>query len=60
MHSMELLKNSHVIRLNRKFECILLIIFLESGFFFIVMEYCELGNLYTYQFTQPDKIFKLP
>jgi serine kinase len=23
------------------------------------MEYCELGNLYTYQFTQSDKIFKL-
>lgn len=33
--------------------------FVEAESIFLVMEYCEYGNLYSYQFGMPDKVFKL-
>jgi serine/threonine protein kinase len=33
--------------------------FVESESIFLVMEYCEYGNLYSYQYGMPDKVFKL-
>lgn len=49
----------NIVKLIRTFEGIEFNKYLDDGWNFMVMEYCDMGNLYNIQAQKPNKIFTL-
>ncbi len=50
------LDHPNIVKLHKTFEGIYNII-LESDWYFLVMEYCDMGNLYNFQNKLSNKVF---
>ena len=52
INTMAMLDHPNIVKLLKTFE--------EGDWYFLVMEYCDLGNLYACQSRQPGRVFALP